>query len=260
MSLSAARAAAMKRADTRTSRPVREKQKAAARPEAAQDTERRSENAKRVSLSLTSSGGSNLFANASDIEEDLAIVQPSRLVIDPTDVPRLQVVWDTTTTTALLFTAAVVPFEVAFLPSPCSALEPLFLASRIVDVIFLMDITLCFFLAVPQRAGGGALETRHSEIINRYLRGWFVPDIVGVLASLLDILPLALGENSSCDPSERSPFVALRAVRMLRLIKLARLFGASRVLARLQVRVGTPKMTFTVVSSLFKKGKKDDGG
>ena len=39
---------------------------------------------------------------------------------------------------------------------------------------------------------------------------------------------------------------------MLRLIKLARLFGASRVLARLQVRVGTPKMTFTVVSSLFK--------
>ena len=115
-------------------------------------------------LSLTSSGGSNLFANAGDIEEDLAIVQPSRLVIDPTDVPahdRLGHDDDD----GLLFTADVVPFEVAFLPSPCSALEPLFLASRIVDVIFLMDIPR---LLLPRRAATSGRRSARDAPLRDY--------------------------------------------------------------------------------------------
>ena len=160
--------------------------------------------------------------------------------------------WDIVSTSALMFTAAVVPFEVAFLPSPCSATEPLFICSRVVDVIFIADIILNFFLAVPLRPTGGILETRHRVLALRYLKGWFLLDLSGVLASLFDILPLALGAGGDCDGGGRNPFVSLRTVRLLRLIKLARLLGASRVLVRLQVRVGSPKLSFTIGASLCK--------
>lgn len=42
----------------------------------------------------------------------------------------------------------ITPFEVAFLPPPTTPLEPLFIANRIIDLIFSMDIVLQFVLMV----------------------------------------------------------------------------------------------------------------
>ena len=59
--------------------------------------------------------------------------------------------WDLVTTLALLFTALVTPVEVAFLQAPNNWAErlasPLFWTNRCIDVIFIADMILQFFLA-----------------------------------------------------------------------------------------------------------------
>lgn len=62
--------------------------------------------------------------------------------------PRLAV-WDIVTGIALIFTLISTPYEVGFLPSPKHANEPLFIANRLIDAIFILDMVKEFFLCVP---------------------------------------------------------------------------------------------------------------
>ena len=48
---------------------------------------------------------------------------------------------------ALVFTAVVTPVEVAFIAPPETADEPLFIINRLVDLAFLIDLVLQFFIA-----------------------------------------------------------------------------------------------------------------
>jgi hypothetical protein len=57
--------------------------------------------------------------------------------------------WDMTTSLALVFVALVTPLEVGFLDTASSALDPLFLTNRLVDVVFVVDLVLQFFLVTP---------------------------------------------------------------------------------------------------------------
>ena len=59
---------------------------------------------------------------------------------------RFMSVWDAVTTLALLFTAAITPFEVAFLEGAESTTDGLFIANRMLDCIFSLDMVLQFFL------------------------------------------------------------------------------------------------------------------
>lgn len=43
------------------------------------------------------------------------------------------------TTTALLFTATVTPYEVSLLDTPDSVLDGLFITNRVIDLVFLAD-------------------------------------------------------------------------------------------------------------------------
>ena len=63
-------------------------------------------------------------------------------IVDPRDVAW----WDAATSLALLFTALVTPFEVSYLPPPESADEALFVINRLVDLVFIADVVLHFFL------------------------------------------------------------------------------------------------------------------
>ena len=56
--------------------------------------------------------------------------------------------WDALTSLALVFTAIVTPFEVAFLPEAESPREWLWLANRLIDLIFLMDMAMQFVMMV----------------------------------------------------------------------------------------------------------------
>ena len=63
---------------------------------------------------------------------------------------RLLNAWDLVTTLALLYTAAITPFEVSFLPSNddwTAWRDPLFIINRLLDVIFILDLGFQFFIS-----------------------------------------------------------------------------------------------------------------
>lgn len=106
--------------------------------------------------------------------------------------------WDHVAAIALIFTAAVTPFEVGFLPPSRSALEPLFLINRMVDCVFVADVVFQFFIMVPTDDGGDGLtqyEMRLPKIALRYVRGWFALDIVSIAPSIFDSAPAAEAAN-----------------------------------------------------------------
>ena len=70
------------------------------------------------------------------------------------------VMWDTTTSFALLFTAAVTPFEVSFMDSGDSF--TLFVINRVIDLIFIFD--MCLQFVIMQQVdiqGSHSARTRH---------------------------------------------------------------------------------------------------
>ena len=60
--------------------------------------------------------------------------------------------WDLLTGIALIYTAFVTPFEVAFLPAASSALQPTFLINRLLDLIFSVDMVIQFFVLFEDSA------------------------------------------------------------------------------------------------------------
>ena len=63
-------------------------------------------------------------------------------VIDPRDSKILSL-WDVVTTTALIYTALLTPFEVGFL-SASTTVDVWFVINRLLDVIFILDMMLQF--------------------------------------------------------------------------------------------------------------------
>ena len=57
-------------------------------------------------------------------------------IIDPRTSKGMQY-WEVVTSTALIFTALLTPYEVAFVPPAREVVEPWFIVNRIVDGIFL---------------------------------------------------------------------------------------------------------------------------
>ena len=71
--------------------------------------------------------------------------------------------WDVVSALALLFTAAITPYEVGFLPAAGSASDPLFIVNRLVDLIFIADISFQFFIMFRKQVGTGAPPKQAEE-------------------------------------------------------------------------------------------------
>ena len=142
--------------------------------------------------------------------------------------------WDGVTAVALVYTAIVTPFEVGFLSAPKSAAEPLFIINRMVDLVFVFDMCLQFFLCYRVTTSASTFkedfrwEYRLHKIATNYLRGWFFLDVLSIFPSAFDIMPVVQGTSSG----SMSNMKVLRVVRALRLIKLVRLVRTSRMLGR----------------------------
>ena len=93
-------------------------------------------------------------------------------------------VWDAATALSLIFTAIATPIEVAFIPAPKCGLETLYIINRTVDAIFMVDMTLQFFLSHPVKAN--VWEVRMHVIAKRYLRGWFFLDVISLFPSFFE--------------------------------------------------------------------------
>jgi hypothetical protein len=93
---------------------------------------------------------STLFTSVTDTIMSLRMELKNRTskpwyIIDPRSSPFISY-WDTSTALALIFTAVVTPFEVAFLSGPIDPLDPLFIINRLIDLVFIMDMVFQFFI------------------------------------------------------------------------------------------------------------------
>ena len=143
-----------------------------------------------------------------------------RWLIDPRDTFMRR--WDILTLYLLGFTAVVTPFEVAFLDTDWKT--ALFWVNRLVDFLFICDLVMNFNLAYLDEHSNTYITDR-SMITQRYLKGFFIIDLISVLP--FDSLGLILGDDVA-------RLKILRVVRLLRLLKLLRIVRSGRIFARLE--------------------------
>ena len=179
--------------------------------------------------------------------------ETKRGFLDPRS-PMMQY-WDMTTGFCLLFTAFVTPFEVGI--GLTTKIDALFIVNQVVNLVFILDIIFQFFLPVPDvrhDAPSGELVRDHGFIAKKYIKGWFLLDVVSVrtisrtaaaaqqppahsppsfLPPHLQVLPfdvmmIIMPDIFSMGPMARS----FKLIRIMRLIKLARVLRASRIIQR----------------------------
>ena len=150
--------------------------------------------------------------------------------------------WDGLTFVALIYTALVVPPEVAFIDDEAdNSMGALFWMDRLVDIIFFADMALNFFLAyVDVTDSGHQLVTDLKKIRHRYFYTWFGVDVVSIIP--FDLFGSAL-ENGAL-----AQLRVLRLIRLLRLLKLLRVLRASRIISRWQAYFGFSFKTMALIT------------
>ena len=86
-------------------------------------------------------------------------------------------VWDQVSLLLLGIVAVLTPYEVAFMQLH---VDFLFFFNRAIDLAFAFDMVLNFFLAYRNTEDGVWVRS-HAKIAARYLRGWFLIDLLSVL-------------------------------------------------------------------------------
>ncbi|KAI7730083.1 hypothetical protein M8C21_022051, partial [Ambrosia artemisiifolia] len=80
----------------------------------------------------------------------------------------------------VVYSAWTYPFEVAFLKTSTQSHTQLYIADSIVDLFFVVDIVLTFFVAYFDSTTH-LLVRDHKSIATRYLSTWFVMDFASTL-------------------------------------------------------------------------------
>lgn len=158
------------------------------------------------------------------------MMQGRKHAIDPNSLWYTK--WDTLMTLLLLYTAVVTPFEIAFLDPPppwTDGATALFVVNKLVDFCFIIDLVMNFFVAYfSQEESKWIYEPK--KIRSRYLRSWCAIDFVSILP--FDTVGLI------AESDELSQLKILRIIRLLRLLKLLRILKASKIISRIQSRLG----------------------
>jgi len=149
-----------------------------------------------------------------------AAADAPRWVINPGWRPK--VCWDLVVTAMVFFSVIELPFRIGF---SVEASAVLFICDFVMDSCFVLDIFLTFFTGYHNECE--VYVTNRRDIALRYLRGFFVVDVVSVLP--IDHTVEALRRNHAAGGND------FRVMRLLRLAKLARL-GRLRRLTELLER------------------------
>ena len=108
--------------------------------------------------------------------------------------------WDTVLVLALVVTALLTPYEVAFLPAPLKA-DWVFWANRIIDIVFMIDmIVTCFrMVSITSVVEGMRWISTPKELLRMYAKsGWLFIDGTTLIISLMDVVyPLLPRDDSS---------------------------------------------------------------
>ena len=158
--------------------------------------------------------------------------------------------WDVVTTSALLFTAMYTPFEVGVLNADLSASSPTFWANRLVDVIFIADISLQCILAYQEPLQqGGAWVYDNWKILRHYATSWMLIDIL--TATPVDLIVAVIeGSGGAGTAAGDDSTGALQLIRMLRLVKLGRVTRVGRIFRRWQAYLGLSFSSIALIQFL----------
>ncbi|KAJ3292516.1 hypothetical protein HK104_005214 [Borealophlyctis nickersoniae] len=153
--------------------------------------------------------------------------------------------WDLLSLVLLLFTASVTPFETAFVTGP-TQIDVLFLINRAVDLVFLFDMFVQ--MRSPFRdAQTGKLIRKGRAIAIRYLKSWFLIDLVSIIPFEL----INIGQEESASKTNLSQLRLLRFMRLTRLLKLLRVLRASRKIKQWQVHINMRYATLQIMKLCF---------
>lgn len=147
--------------------------------------------------------------------------------------------WDGVCGLGLIFICFVAPLEVAFLDNHFS--WPLFIANRMVDMLFIVDLVLQFFIACPIKVRGNnstMYAFKKKIIARRYLTSWFIIDFISIIP--FDLLAVLAHSE------DMSKLHLLKVVRLFRLLKLLRLLKGVRIFERWQMEFGISHRKLTL--------------
>ena len=147
--------------------------------------------------------------------------------------------WDVFMMMLLFAIIFLLPYEAAFVTSytdlstsEMSNTQFTFLVvNRVLDAFFIMDFFLQFVLGYVDEQSGKVV-TSLTQIRNRYLRSYFVIDVVS-------LFPFDQVVQSSSTP-------LLRAIKFLRMLKLLRALKANRIISRLLSHVDVSHATIKI--------------
>ena len=138
--------------------------------------------------------------------------------------------WDICSMVFLLYTAFVTPFEVCL--GIKTELNLLFALNSVVNLFFLGDLVVNFVL--PYQSATGFVRS-HIKIAKRYLRSWFIIDVLSILP--FDTMD-ATGAFNDETPVDPTILKSVRIIRLFRLLRLMRVLRASRIISRWENSIG----------------------
>ena len=187
----------------------------------------------------------------------------NHLVLDPK--AQFRHTWDAFQLVFLAYVSIFVPFRVCFnmppvpdqwdfwvvrrAPHAVLPLNLLFadlarvvLQDVVVDGFFLADVILSFFTGYVRKVDGHT-EWKRELVVQHYLRGWFLIDLVSILP--VNYIQLAVNDSGS-------DLNSIRMLRFLKLLKLLRLVRVGRILERYESALGVMHATAGNVVQIVK--------
>lgn len=171
-----------------------------------------------TALSSTEGGLMSQFRTVSQTQ-DMVVAHSKRWIINPDGV--FKQVWDLLSSFAILYIAVFLPYTLAFEED-----KPWIYMDYGLDAFFFIELLLTCNLAYD--SGDGTLVTDRREIVARYLKTWFFPD-------LLACIPFAEILSSEVESRTVLRMTSLyRFIRLTKVLKALRNSYNNRILVRLQ--------------------------
>jgi len=154
--------------------------------------------------------------------------------------------WDMVVGVALLFTATITPYEVAFLVF--EDFDALFVFNRMFDVVFMYDIWVQFHLAFYDSTLRKWITDIHT-IRKNYAKTWLLLDIVSTVP--YDVIDVVVQKTSSGDGGGAAGNLkVLRVLKIMKLVKLLRILKSARIFVTMQRELGLTNSNAALIKFL----------
>ena len=157
----------------------------------------------------------------------------------------LKQAWDVMILWLLVYSSFQVPYSMAFDDASSNKQSAKYASDMLLDIIFMIDVALCFVSAFYDAKGMLVVELR--EISSRYCKTWFLPDLGGSFP--FDTVISVFLDSAGNIGAMR----ILKLVRLLKLIRAVRVFhklgelGHKEGFAWLRSTVGVTRSLFLIV-------------